>query len=239
MNDGYIKIHRKIISDWEWYSNINDTRLWFHCLLKANWKDGYFEGQIIPRGSFVCSYGNLAKEVGLSVHQVRTSLNHLILTNNVAIKTTNKFSIISILNYEKYQCDDTQNDKQVANKWQTSGKQVATIEESKKEKKKENNIYKYYGNFKRVKLTDDEYARLVSDYDEEFVINQIALLDEYIESNNNKNKYTNFNLVLRKSIREQWFKPKSKVPEWYDKNTEKKQDTEKLGELEDILKEFE
>ena len=34
---------------------------------------------------------------------------------------------------------------------------------------------------------------------------QINLLDEYVESNNNKNKYTNFNLVLRKSIIENWF----------------------------------
>lgn len=239
MNDGYIKIHRKIISDWEWYSNINDTRLWFHCLLKANWKDGYFEGHHIPRGSFVSSYGNLAKETGLSIQEVRTSLNHLKSTHNITLETNRQFSIISIVNYEKYQCDNTVDNKRLTNDQQTTNKRLTTIEESKKEKKKENNIYKYYGNFKRVKLTDDEYARLVGDYGEEFVINQIALLDEYIESNNNKNKYTNFNLVLRKSIREQWFKPKLNVPEWYDKNTEKKQDTEKLGELEKILKEFE
>lgn len=161
MNDGYIKIHRKIISDWEWYSNINDTRLWFHCLLKANWKDGYFEGHHIPRGSFVCSYGNLAKETGLSVHQIRTSLNHLILTNNVAIKKTNKFSIISILNYEKYQCDDTPNDKQVANKWQASGKQVATIEERK-------NIYTYMHSYIK-----NAYAR-------ELNIVEVQLLEQWI-----------------------------------------------------------
>ena len=48
-------------------------------------------------------------------------------------------------------------------------------------------------------------------FGEEFIKEQINLLDEYIESNNNKNKYTNFNLVLRKSIREKWF----------DKNKEK------------------
>jgi hypothetical protein len=33
----------------------------------------------------------------------------------------------------------------------------------------------------------------------------IKLTDEYIESNNNKNKYTNFNLVIRRAIRENWF----------------------------------
>lgn len=76
-----------------------------------------------------------------------------------------------------------------------------TINKPKKEK---------YGTYGRVKLTIDEYLRLVNEFGEDFIKNQIDLLDEYIESNNNKNKYTNFNLVLRKSIRENWFKRKKK-----------------------------
>ena len=82
----------------------------------------------------------------------------------------------------------------------------AVVSESKPKPKKEK-----YGNYGRVKLTIDEYLRLVNEFGEEFIKEQINLLDEYIESNNNKNKYTNFNLVLRKSIREKWF----------DKNKEK------------------
>ena len=68
-----------------------------------------------------------------------------------------------------------------------------------------NNIYNIYGKFKRIKLTDDEYERLVKDYGKDIIEKQIELLDEYVESNNNKNKYTNFNLVLRRSLREHWF----------------------------------
>ena len=72
-------------------------------------------------------------------------------------------------------------------------------------------IYKErYGTYGRVKLTVDEYLRLVNEFGEDFIKEQINLLDEYIESNNNKNKYTNFNLVLRKSIRENWFNKKEK-----------------------------
>lgn len=70
-------------------------------------------------------------------------------------------------------------------------------------------IYKEkYGTYGRIKLTIDEYLRLVNEFGEDFIKQQIDLLDEYVESNNNKNKYTNFNLVLRKSIRENWFKQK-------------------------------
>lgn len=77
-----------------------------------------------------------------------------------------------------------------------------------------NNKRKYikekYGTYGRVKLTTDEYLRLVNEFGEEFIKQQIELLDEYVESNNNKNKYSNFNLVLRKSIRENWFKKNNK-----------------------------
>lgn len=70
------------------------------------------------------------------------------------------------------------------------------------------NIYikEKYGQYGRVKLTLDEYNRLVKEFNKEFIDNIINALDEYVESNNNKNKYTNYNLVIRKAIRENWFK---------------------------------
>lgn len=74
---------------------------------------------------------------------------------------------------------------------------------AKAEPKKQNK--KSYGEYKRVKLTDKEYKKLCEDFGKDYIDNQIMLLDEYVEGNNNKNKYSNYNLVLRKSIRENWF----------------------------------
>ena len=66
-------------------------------------------------------------------------------------------------------------------------------------------IKEKYGTYGRVRLTIDEYLRLVNEFGEEFIKNKIEALDQYLEINNNKNKYSNFNLVLRKAIREKWF----------------------------------
>jgi hypothetical protein len=75
-----------------------------------------------------------------------------------------------------------------------------------------NNIYKEqkqkFGEYKRILLTEGEYNKLIKEYGKEFIDYQIMRLDEYVESNNNKNKYKNFNLVLRKAIREKWFEKK-------------------------------
>lgn len=92
--------------------------------------------------------------------------------------------------------------------------------------------YNIYGEFKRVKLTDDEYDRLVKDFGEGFIKEQIKLLDEYVETNNNKNKYTNFNLVLRKSIRENWFKRNNEniVPNWFYEDLKEKGSDMQNGE---------
>jgi DNA-binding transcriptional ArsR family regulator len=103
------------------------------------------------------------------------------------------------------------------------------IKENKKEK---------YGKYGRIKLTLKEYERLCEEYHKDFIDRQIDLLDEYVESNNNKNRYTNFNLVLRRSIKNNWFKD-SKTPEWFDKEQEAVKISEKeKKELEDMLKGF-
>lgn len=85
--------------------------------------------------------------------------------------------------------------------------------------KQKTKVYSKYGAFQRIKLTNEEYEKLVNDYGKEYIDDLIMKLDEYVESNNNKNKYTNFNLVIRKAIREKWFNIEnaSSGSEWWDK----------------------
>lgn len=141
MLQGHIKIDRKIL-EWEWYRDPNTCRLFFHLLLRANWKDGRFQGTEVPRGSLVTSYSSLAEETGLSVKNVRTAIKHLEATGEVAVKRQSKFSVVTVKNYNVYQTDGTVTGNQAAIKGQANGKQVATIEEGKKVRRKEskNNI---------------------------------------------------------------------------------------------------
>ena len=85
----YIKLNRKVLN-WEWYGNINTCRLFIHMILKANWKDGKFEGKVIPRGSFVSSLPKLADETSLTMREVRTAISHLKSTGEVTCKTYSK-----------------------------------------------------------------------------------------------------------------------------------------------------
>ena len=109
----------------------------------------------------------------------------------------------------------------------------------------ENKIYQKYGKYQRIKLTKEEYEKLCSEFGKEFIDNQIILVDEYVESNNNKNKYSNFNLVIRKSIKDGWFtkrvpqRTENPVPEWFNKDVKITSISEEdKQELENLLKEF-
>jgi hypothetical protein len=126
---GWIKLHRKIL-DWEWYSDPNTFRVFLHLILKANHKDKRFKGIELIKGSIVTSRDILALETGLSVRQVRTSLERLKMTSEVTIKTNSKGTVIQIVNYDKYQLLTSE----VTNERPASDQQVTSNKKEKKER---------------------------------------------------------------------------------------------------------
>lgn len=131
---GHIKIDRRILR-WEWYRDRNTFKLFIHLILRANWKDGRFQGVEIPRGSLASSYQNLANETGLSVQNVRTAVKKLKDTGELTVSRQAKFSVFTVKNYDKYQTPNTEINSQPTVSQQASNRQLTTIEEGKEGKK--------------------------------------------------------------------------------------------------------
>jgi biotin operon repressor len=102
MSNGFIQLHRRII-DWEWYDDVPTKVLFIHMLLKANHKEGNWRGVKIPKGSFISGRKILSQETGLSEQQIRTSIDKLKSTSELTIKTTNKYSMYSMVKWDSYQ----------------------------------------------------------------------------------------------------------------------------------------
>lgn len=67
----------------------------------------------------------------MSEQEMRTSLEHLKSTNEITIKSTNRFSVITVCKWEEYQIDNkNQPAKQPAHQ-QTSNQQATTPKEYK------------------------------------------------------------------------------------------------------------
>ena len=98
----FVKLFYDIL-DWGWYSDTNTFRVFMHILLKANYQETEYKGHKIPAGSCVFGRKAWAEELGMTERQIRTAIDHLKATNEIAIKTTNRFSIISLVKWDFWQ----------------------------------------------------------------------------------------------------------------------------------------
>jgi biotin operon repressor len=136
MNRGYVKVWRKI-EDSGLIQLPNTLALFMHLLLNATHKArkvGTPSGVIeLKRGQFISGRIALASRLEQTERQVRTSITRLEELGIISIQTTNKFSIYTIENYNKYQDSDEanvqQNDQQATNNRPADDQQTTTKQE--------------------------------------------------------------------------------------------------------------
>lgn len=102
---GWLKLHRSILN-WQWYDNKPTLVIYIHLLLSAVYRPYTFNGVQLFPGQYITSIRRLAKATGYTTKQVRTALKHLILSDNITVDAYRHYSIITIINYDRYQ--DTQ-----------------------------------------------------------------------------------------------------------------------------------
>ena len=130
---GWIKIHRKFL-DWEWFNKSEAVHLFLYMVIKANHKDNKWQGNDVKRGQFISSLGNISSATGISIQQIRTILKKLEKTNEIVVKSTSQFTIVTICKYECYQDENEDANKPITNNQQTTNKQSTTNKNEKKEK---------------------------------------------------------------------------------------------------------
>lgn len=179
--EGWIKLHRKL-EEWEWSSNPIILALFIHLLLRANYEEKKWQGILIPVGSFITSIANLSVIVGVSQQQMRTALKKLESTGEIAMKSTNRFTMITICKYDSYQSkEDTEqqtDNKRITNKQQTNNKQITN-----KQQTNNNNIRN-----KEVKnIRSKEY-----NISKKFIKPTLVEIEEYCKERNNDVDASNF-----------------------------------------------
>ena len=131
MDRGWIKIYRSLL-DWEWFDDAETVKLFIYILLSANYEDKKWRGMVVERGQYVTSLGSLSEILRLSVKRVRIRLERLTKSGAITTSGANRFTIITICNYDTYQDAETEKDAQMANRGQTKGKQTDPKRASKR-----------------------------------------------------------------------------------------------------------
>lgn len=149
MYRGYIKMWRKSL-DAGWLRNHKLWAFWSWCLMKASHKEmdvivGYQKIHLLP-GEFIFGRHKASKELKMSEQSIRTCIKTMLKTHqNLTIKTTNKYSTISIVNWDIYQeeenKDNQQFNQQLTNKQPTTNQQLTTNKNVKNVKNVKNNTF--------------------------------------------------------------------------------------------------
>ena len=100
--NGFILLHRKL-KQWGWYKDSVVKDLFLHLLLSASFKDFEWMGRQLKAGQLITGRKRLAEELDFTERQIRTALDKLKSTGEVTIETTNKYTIITVVNWEDYQ----------------------------------------------------------------------------------------------------------------------------------------
>ena len=158
MSTGWVKLHRQLL-DWEWYNDVNTTRVFLHLLMVANHKDNKWRGIDIKRGQRLTSISALASETNLSIKNIRTSIKRLKSTNEVASHSTAQHTVFTMVNYDLYQDEASE----VANKGQAKGKQGATNKNDKTEKNVNKDLYQLVVDEFNSKLSELGEVKVLSD----------------------------------------------------------------------------
>lgn len=137
---GYIKLYRSL-QDKGYYSDPEYVALWVHLLMCASYqqKEYFFNGKIghLKPGQFITGRDSLSKTLTIHRSKVERILKVFENEHQIEQQTTNKFRIITILNWEEYQVSEQQNEQPVSIQRATNEQQMSTIKKEKKEK----NIY--------------------------------------------------------------------------------------------------
>jgi hypothetical protein len=155
---GFIKLHRKF-KDWQWYKDVSTKTLFIELLLRCQYAPSDDDGVSLEEGQLVASRSDLAKDSGLTESQVRTALAHLKssqeITSKLANNSTKKKTVITIVNWRKYQAfintdnqenrqDDSQENRQPLKNIKKNNKYNPLLSPLKKGGRKKRNDFGCY-----------------------------------------------------------------------------------------------
>jgi len=107
MGTGWVKIHRQL-RDQAWYNHSPTVHVFLDLLLTANRDTGrkvWFKRleRVLGPGQWWTTAARLSASTGLSRQCVRTALNTLKSTNTITIEADRQGSVITVINWEKWQ----------------------------------------------------------------------------------------------------------------------------------------
>ena len=137
MELGYVRLYRKILDNPIIWKDSDHVAIWIYLLLNATHKEisVIFKGErtILKPGQLIVGSKAIAEELNINYVKVHRVLNDFKVEKQIEKQASNKNSLITILNWEKYQSCEKQNEIQVKNNCNSTEIQQKSETQSEKQ----------------------------------------------------------------------------------------------------------
>jgi len=202
MEDGWIKLHRKIQNNGLWDKKPFSTgQAWIDLLLSANHKDKKFIFDMklieVKRGSFITSIKKLCERWGWSNTKVINFLNLLENDSMILRKSDAKKTVLSIVNYSNYQSvsDTETTQKHSKNDTEAILKHTNKNEKNNNKALSENDYIEFVKNNFKIQTNKyiDEYKKAYPHLDISKHLNEAYLwLISHTDKKDRKSRFATF-----------------------------------------------
>ena len=136
--EGWIKLYRKLLDNPIVCKDSETFSIWLYLLLSATHQEvsAIFKGKkiILKPGQLITGILSISKKLKINKDKVQRTLKCFEIDKQIKQEMSNKNRLITILNWEQYQSNDNENDKQLINKCETTDKQLITNKNEKNDK---------------------------------------------------------------------------------------------------------
>jgi hypothetical protein len=210
---GWISLHRQLKEHWIWIDNrpFDRRSAWVDLLLSANHKDAKVtlgnELIEVERGSFITSIRQLCDRWKWSNTKVIAFLELLENDGMILFKSDKKKTVVTIVKYSEYQELNDTKTSQKRHKGDTKTSQKHTNNNDNNENNVNKKEYAQY-----VKMTEQEYQALITEYGEQKTKDMIEDLNNWKggKGKTTKSDYLTIRAWIRKEEKEKKDKPKPK-----------------------------
>lgn len=142
---GWIKLHRKVLENPIVCKDSDHLAVWVYLLLNAthDYIPALFKGKkiVLEPGQLITGRKSISSKLCVSESKTKRILIELESDQQIDRQRSNQNSLITILNWDKYQDCDQQNGQQMTNERPASDQPVTTNKNVKNVKNERSNIY--------------------------------------------------------------------------------------------------
>lgn len=136
---GYVKLSRRLLSN-PIFKKPAYLSVWLYLLLRAQHEESSFiwnnQRQVLKKGQLLTGRKKIAQFTGLAESQIYKILKYLELEQQIEQQKTTKYTVITIVNWDKYQQKEQQKEQQRNNRVTTKEQQNNTYKNVNKNVKK-------------------------------------------------------------------------------------------------------